>query len=53
VKEAWENQRPSELLKGCTGDFRAKKSPRGDKIDGQDLTEEIDKNCQPLDLAEV
>jgi hypothetical protein len=44
---------PSELLKGCTGNFRAKKSLRGEKIDGQDLTEEFDKTRQPLDLMEV
>jgi hypothetical protein len=31
VKKAQEEERPSELLKGCTGDFHAKKSPRGKK----------------------
>jgi hypothetical protein len=31
LKKAQEEERPSELLKGCTGDFRAKKSPRGKK----------------------
>jgi hypothetical protein len=33
--------------------FSCQEIPKGKEIDGQDLTEEIDKTRQPLDLAEV
>ena len=53
MKRAQEEERPSELLKGCTGDFRAKKSPRGKKSTVGILQKRLTKTRQPLDLAEV